>query len=83
LKYDRNSIGFDTRRTLMIVSHITARTQFIDVDGDRFASRRWGAGIGTPAVLIQLTPLSATDHSFSNPTALRHLTDFVDEGEPS
>jgi len=37
----------------MTVSHITAPTEFIEVDGDRFAYRRWGAGVGTPVVLIQ------------------------------
>ena len=37
----------------MAMTHINAPTQYIEVDGDRFAYRRWGAGIGTPVVLIQ------------------------------
>ena len=37
----------------MTMTHINAPTQYIEVDGDRFAYRRWGAGIGTPVVLIQ------------------------------
>ena len=37
----------------MTVTHITAPTQYIEVGGDRFAYRRWGAGSGTPIVLIQ------------------------------
>lgn len=37
----------------MTATHITAPTQYIEVDGDRFAYRRWGVGPGAPVVLIQ------------------------------
>ena len=37
----------------MTMTHINAPTQYIEVEGDRFAYRRWGCGIGTPMVLIQ------------------------------
>jgi pimeloyl-ACP methyl ester carboxylesterase len=37
----------------MTVTHSTAPTQYVEVDGDRFAYRRWGDGSGVPIVLIQ------------------------------
>ena len=37
----------------MNITHTTAPTQYVEVDGDRFAYRRWGAGTDVPIVLIQ------------------------------
>lgn len=37
----------------MNTTHGTAPTEFIEVDGDRFAYRRWGGGTDVPIVLIQ------------------------------
>ena len=37
----------------MTVTHSTAPTQYVEVDGDRFAYRRWGGGAEVPIVLIQ------------------------------
>lgn len=37
----------------MTDTHVTAPTQFIEVDGDRFAYRRWGKPSGVPIFLIQ------------------------------
>ena len=37
----------------MTATHITAPTQYIGVDGDQFAYRRWGVGPGAAVVLIQ------------------------------
>ncbi|MES5823186.1 alpha/beta hydrolase [Streptomyces sp. RG80] len=34
-------------------THVTAPTQFIEVDGDRFAYRRWGKPSGVPIFLVQ------------------------------
>lgn len=34
-------------------NHLTAPTRFVEVDGDRFAYRRWGRGAGTPLFLVQ------------------------------
>jgi pimeloyl-ACP methyl ester carboxylesterase len=34
-------------------THVTAPTQYIEVDGDRFAYRRWGKPSGVPIFLIQ------------------------------
>jgi pimeloyl-ACP methyl ester carboxylesterase len=33
--------------------HVTAPTQYIEVDGDRFAYRRWGKPSGVPIFLVQ------------------------------
>lgn len=37
----------------MTITHSTAPTQYTEVDGDRFAYRRWGGGADVPIVLIQ------------------------------
>lgn len=37
----------------MTITHSTAPTLYVEVDGDRFAYRRWGGGAGVPIVLIQ------------------------------
>jgi pimeloyl-ACP methyl ester carboxylesterase len=37
----------------MTVTHLTAKTQFVEIDGDRFAYRRWGNTGGTPLLFIQ------------------------------
>ena len=34
-------------------THVTAPTQYIEVDGDRFAYRRWGKPSGVPIFLVQ------------------------------
>ena len=34
-------------------THVTAPTQYIEVDGDRFAYRRWGKPSGVPLFLVQ------------------------------
>ena len=34
-------------------THVTAPTQYIEVDGDRFAYRRWGKPSGIPIFLVQ------------------------------
>jgi len=37
----------------MSTNHITALTRFVEVDGDRFAYRRWGKNTGIPLFFIQ------------------------------
>lgn len=34
-------------------THLTAPTQYVEVDGDRFAYRRWGKTSGVPVFLVQ------------------------------
>ncbi|WP_030949973.1 alpha/beta fold hydrolase [Streptomyces sp. NRRL S-646] len=34
-------------------THVTAPTQYVEVDGDRFAYRRWGKPSGVPIFLVQ------------------------------
>ncbi|WP_338682024.1 alpha/beta hydrolase [Streptomyces acidiscabies] len=34
-------------------THVTAPTQYVEVDGDRFAYRRWGKPSGVPVFLVQ------------------------------
>ncbi|ULR47910.1 alpha/beta fold hydrolase [Streptomyces deccanensis] len=34
-------------------THVTAPTQYVEVDGDRFAYRRWGKPSGVPILLVQ------------------------------
>ncbi|MFE5830511.1 alpha/beta fold hydrolase [Streptomyces sp. NPDC056488] len=34
-------------------THLTAPTRFVEVDGDRFAYRRWGRPSGVPLLLVQ------------------------------
>ncbi|MEI5526520.1 alpha/beta hydrolase [Streptomyces brasiliscabiei] len=34
-------------------THVTAPTQYVEVDGDRFAYRRWGKSSGVPIFLVQ------------------------------
>jgi pimeloyl-ACP methyl ester carboxylesterase len=41
------------RERTMTVTQSTAPTQYVEVDGDRFAYRRWGSGTDVPIVLIQ------------------------------
>ena len=36
----------------MSVSHLNAPTRFIEVDGDRFAYRRWGKSSGAPPLFF-------------------------------
>ncbi|MFD0441150.1 alpha/beta fold hydrolase [Streptomyces chartreusis] len=37
----------------MSVTHVTAETRYIEVDGDKFAYRRWGKPSGVPLFLVQ------------------------------
>jgi len=36
----------------MTATHLTAPTRFIEVDGDRFAYRRWGKPSGVPLFFV-------------------------------
>ena len=36
----------------MTATHLTAPTRFIEVDGDRFAYRRWGRPSGVPLLFV-------------------------------
>jgi pimeloyl-ACP methyl ester carboxylesterase len=41
------------RETVMSTCHINAPTQYVEIDADRFAYRRWGKKGGTPLLFIQ------------------------------
>ena len=46
----------------MATNHLNAPTQYIEVDGDRFAYRRWGKGTGTPPLFFVQHFRGGMDH---------------------
>jgi pimeloyl-ACP methyl ester carboxylesterase len=63
--YDHHHNGSSTsmRTFAMSVTHLTAPTQFIDVDGDRFAYRRWGkVDSGQPPLIFVQHFRGGMDH---------------------